>query len=77
VWHFGGGSLFRSLTELRLVDTVPVAVFPFLLREGVPLMRGPTNRVTLKLTGHNLYAKTGIMTLECAVRYEPVPKRRG
>ena len=22
VWLFGGGSLFRSLTELRLVDTV-------------------------------------------------------
>ena len=51
-------------------------MIPVLLGEGVPLMPGPTNRVTLKLTAHNLYAKTGIMSLEYAVRYEPVPKRR-
>jgi dihydrofolate reductase len=38
VWLFGGGSLFRSLAELRLVDTVEVAVIPVLLGEGVPLL---------------------------------------
>jgi dihydrofolate reductase len=76
VWLFGGGSLFGSLAELRLVDTVEVAVIPVLLGEGVPLLPAPTNRVKLKLTGHKLYAKTGIMSLQYAVQYGPGPKRR-
>jgi dihydrofolate reductase len=76
VWLFGGGSLFGSLAELRLVDTVEVAVIPVLLGEGVPLLPAPANRLTLKLTGHKLYAKTGIMSLQYAVHYGPGPKRR-
>ena len=76
VWLFGGGSLFRSLAELGLVDTVEVAVIPVLLGEGVPLLPAPAKRVTLKLTGHKLYAKTGIMSLEYAVQYGRGPKRR-
>ena len=62
VWLFGGGSLFRSLAESRLVDTVEVAVIPVLLGEGVPLLPAPANPVTLKFTGHKLYSKTGIMS---------------
>jgi dihydrofolate reductase len=77
VWLFGGGSLFRSLAELRLVDTVEVAVIPVLLGEGVPLLPAPTNRVTLKLTAHKLYAKTGIVSLQYAVQYGPGPQPRG
>jgi dihydrofolate reductase len=76
VWLFGGGSLFRSLAELGLVDTVEVAVIPVLLGEGVPLLPAPTKRVTLRLTGHRLYAKTGIMSLEYAVQYGRGSKRR-
>ncbi len=76
VWLWGGGSLFRSLAELGLVDTVEVAVMPVLLGEGVPLLPGPAKRVTLKLTGHKLYAKTGIMSLEYAVQYGHGSKRR-
>jgi dihydrofolate reductase len=76
VWLFGGGSLFRSLAELGLVDTVEVAVIPVLLGEGVPLLPAPTKRVTLKLTGHKLYAKTGIMSLEYAIQYGHGSKRR-
>ena len=76
VWLFGGGSLFRSLAESRLVDTVEVAVIPVLLGEGVPLLPAPANRVTLKFTGHKLYAKTGIMSLQYVVQYGPGPKRR-
>ena len=75
VWLFGGGSLFRSLTELRLVDTVEVAVIPVLLGEGVPLLPAPPNRVALKLTGHKLYAKTGIMSLQYAIQYGTGLKR--
>ena len=76
VWLWGGGSLFRSLAELGLVDTVEVAVIPVLLGEGVPLLPAPTKRVTVKLTGHKLYAKTGIMSLEYAVQYGQGSKRR-
>src|SRR6516162_1039025 len=60
IWLWGGGLLFRSFAELGLVDTVEVAVIPVLLGEGVPLMPSPAKRVTLKLAGHRLYAKTGI-----------------
>ena len=76
VWLFGGGSLFRSFAELELVDTVEVAVIPVLLGEGVPLLPSPAKRVTLKLAGHRLYAKTGIMSLEYAVQYGRGAKRR-
>jgi dihydrofolate reductase len=76
VWLFGGGSLFGSLAELRLVDTVEVAVIPVLLGEGVPLLRTPANRVTLKLIRHKLYSKTGIMSLQYEVQYGPGRKRR-
>ena len=76
VWLWGGGSLFRSFAELGLVDTVEVAVVPVLLGEGVPLLSPPGKRVALKLTGHKLYAQTGIMALEYAVHYGRGPKRR-
>ena len=76
IWLWGGGSLFRSFAELGLVDTVEVGVIPVLLGEGVPLLPAPAKRVTLKLTGHKLYAKTGIMSLEYAVQYGRWSKRR-
>jgi dihydrofolate reductase len=34
IWLFGGGSLFRSLLELGLVDSVEVAIIPVLLGGG-------------------------------------------
>ena len=37
IWLFGGGLLFRSLLEARLVDAVEVSVIPVLLGEGIPL----------------------------------------
>jgi dihydrofolate reductase len=76
VWLWGGGSLFRSFVEVGLVDTVEVAVVPVLLGEGVPLLPGPTKRVSLKLTGHKLYAKTGTISLEYAIQYGRGSKRR-
>src|SRR5688572_17887535 len=38
IWLFGGGALFRSLLDARLVDTVEVAVIPVLLGHGIPLL---------------------------------------
>jgi len=66
IWLFGGGLLFRSLLEAKLVDAVEVAVSPVLLGGGIPLLPPPANQVKLKLTGHKFF-QTGIVGLEYAV----------
>jgi dihydrofolate reductase len=68
IWLFGGGSLFRSLLDARLVDTVEVGVMPVLLGGGIPLLPPPAKSARLKLTGHKAY-KTGIVSLEYTVEY--------
>jgi dihydrofolate reductase len=67
IWLFGGGSLFRSLLDAGLVDTVEVAIMPVLLGEGVPLLPPPARQTKLSLTGHKVY-KTGIVSLEYSVQ---------
>ena len=67
IWLFGGGSLFRSLLNAGLVDTVEVAIIPVLLGEGIPLLAPPARQTKLKLTGHKIY-KTGITSLEYVVQ---------
>ena len=67
IWLFGGGSLFRSLLDAGLVDTVEVAIMPVLLGEGIPLLPAPARQTKLKLTGHKVY-KTGIVSLEYSVQ---------
>lgn len=69
IWLFGGGSLFRSLLELRQVDAVEVGVIPQLLGGGVPLVEPPARQARLRLTGHKVYPKTGTVGLEYAVDY--------
>lgn len=66
IWLFGGGSLFRSLLDAGLVDTVEVAIIPVLLGEGIPLLPSPATKTKLKLTGHKVY-KSGIVSLEYEV----------
>ncbi len=66
IWLFGGGTLFRTLLDAGLVDTVEVSIIPVLLGEGIPLLASPAGRKKLLLTGHRIY-KTGIVTLEYAV----------
>jgi dihydrofolate reductase len=70
---FGGGSLFRSLLEARQVDAVEVSVIPVLLGEGISLLppNPSSERFKLKLTSSRTF-KTGIVSLEYAVEYEPV-----
>lgn len=67
IWLFGGGTLFRSLLELRLVDVVEVAVIPVLLGAGLPLLPQPASRAKLKLVKHQVYPKTGTVSLEYAL----------
>lgn len=72
IWLFGGGSLFRSLLEARLVDAVEVSVIPVLLGEGIPLLppEPSSERFKLKLASSRTL-KSGIVSLEYDVEYEP------
>ena len=48
--------------------TVEVSVVPILLGGGVPLVSDdPSTRIALTLTGHRVYAKTGMVSLVYAV----------
>ena len=70
IWLFGGGSLFSSLLDARLVETVEVAVIPVLLGGGLPLLPPPARRCKLRLISSKAY-KTGILSLEYAIEYAP------
>jgi dihydrofolate reductase len=67
MWLFGGGSLFHSLLELGLVDSVEVAIIPVLLGGGVPFLPPPANLARLKLMNHQVHEKTGTVLLEYMV----------
>ncbi len=69
IWLFGGGSLFRSLLDAGHVDTVEIAVIPVLLGNGIPLLpaSGAKEALGLRLTGHKVFNKSGIVLLEYAV----------
>lgn len=64
IWLFGGGSLFGSLLDLGLVDSVEVAVIPVLLGAGLPLMPHPAKQAKLRLVKHRVYEQTGTVSLE-------------
>lgn len=66
IWLFGGGSLFRSLLDARLVDTVEVAVVPVLLGAGVPLLP-PGGSTKLVLADQKILPKSGIVMLAYSV----------
>ncbi|HWE39424.1 MAG TPA: dihydrofolate reductase family protein [Isosphaeraceae bacterium] len=66
IWLFGGGSLFRTLLDARLVDTVEVAIIPVLLGGGTPLLPPPAGGAKLRLLGSRTYG-TGIVSLQYAV----------
>jgi dihydrofolate reductase len=66
IWLFGGGSLFRSLAEDGLVDTVEVGIVPILLGAGVPLLPSLQKRIKLSLTAHTVH-RTGRVYLEYAI----------
>jgi dihydrofolate reductase len=66
IWLFGGGSLFQSLLEAGLVDTVEVAVMPVLLGAGVPVLP-PGASTTLVLADQKILPKSGIVMLAYSV----------
>ena len=66
IWLFGGGSLFRSLLDAGLVDTVEVAVIPVLLGAGVPLLP-PGASTRLVLADQKRLPASGIVALAYSV----------
>jgi dihydrofolate reductase len=69
VWLFGGGSLFRSLLEVGLVDTVEVAIVPILLGSGLPFLPATPHRQKLKLTSQKTYKKSGLVSLQYDIEH--------
>ena len=69
IWLFGGGVLFRSLLEMKLVDAVEVGVIPVLLGDGIPLLPGVEERARLKLRKVHEYPQSGTVSLTYDVDY--------
>jgi dihydrofolate reductase len=68
IWLFGGGGLFRSLLDLKLVDLVEVAVVPILLSQGIPLLPAGKRSPKLRLT-ESKTLPTGIVSLKYSVHH--------
>jgi dihydrofolate reductase len=66
IWLFGGGSLFRSVLDAGLVDSIEVAVVPVLLSEGVPLLPAGVRSPALRLIDSQALP-SGIVLLNYAV----------
>ena len=62
IWLFGGGELFRTLLEARVVDTVELAIVPVLLGGGIPFLPPPATRTVLKFRSQKVYP-SGIVML--------------
>jgi len=75
IWLFGGGALFRSLLDARLVDTVEVALIPVLLGHGVPLLP-PGASTKLELVDQKTLPASGIVALSYRVRGRRTPGAR-
>lgn len=67
IWLFGGGSMFRTLADAGLVDTVEVAIMPVILSQGVPLMT-PGARITgMTLDKCETLPKSGIVMVSYTI----------
>ena len=75
IWLFGGGSLFRSLLDARLVDTIEVSVMPVLLSHGVPLLAPGDRSPHLRLTDSKKLP-SGIVTLSYVVEYGAARRKK-
>ena len=72
IWLFGGGSLFRSLLDAGVVDTVEVALIPVLLGGGIPLVPSGSS-AKLKLVDQKVLSSSGIVVLSYLVAGRKVP----
>ena len=63
LWLWGGGELCRELAAAGLLDGIDVAIIPVVLGKGLPMVATPGPQLSLKLTSHRLYKKTGTLFL--------------
>lgn len=75
IWLWGGGELFRSLLELKLVDELEIALIPVLLGDGLPLLPKTTTRASLVLKKQKHLQKTGTVMLNYDVTYSGRSRR--
>ena len=75
IWLWGGGELFRSLLELKLVDELEIALIPVLLGDGLPLLPKTKTRVKLGLKASKHLKKTGTVMLNYDVTYSGRSRR--
>ena len=73
IWLFGGGTLFRSLLDAKLVDTIEVAVVPIALTQGIPLLPAGDRSPRLRLVESRVLP-SGIVMLNYAIQYDGGPK---
>jgi dihydrofolate reductase len=66
IWLFGGGTLFRTLLDAGLVDSIELAVVPVLLGAGVPLLP-PGSTKPLVLAHQQVLPSSGIVMLAYSV----------
>ena len=76
IWLWGGGSLFGSLLDLGLVDTVEPAVIPVILGGGVPFLAPRDARTRLRLTGRRVYEQSGIVLLQYDVERAAASRKK-
>lgn len=62
IWLMGGGVLFRSLLDARLVDAIEIGIVPILLGDGIPLLPHGATTTRLTLT-HSKTHPSGIAIL--------------
>ena len=67
IWLFGGGSMFRTLADAGLVDTVEVAIMPVILSQGVPLITAGTRITGMTLDKCETLPKSGIVMLSYTI----------
>jgi dihydrofolate reductase len=67
IWLFGGGSMFRTLVDADLVDTVEVGLMPVLLSQGVPLITAGKRITGMKLEKCESLPKSGVVMLSYTI----------
>ena len=67
IWLFGGGSMFRTLADADLVDTVEVGLMPVLLSQGVPLITAGRRITGMKLERCESLPKSGVVMLSYTI----------
>jgi dihydrofolate reductase len=66
---YGSASIVRTLTNLGLIDTYQLLVFPVVLGSGKPLFREGTDMLKLQLLDTKTFS-SGIAVL----KYQPIGK---